>query len=310
MLEELDLMVELVAPSNNLPMLRAAIAGGADALYAPLTGKLAIRTGRDFFSLDELREIIDLVHRAGKKVYAVTNGRIDENERQEYYTLSQTLADIGADGLVVGSLALVNYISQEIKPHYPAFKVIISSTLGAVSGEDAEFFRSLGADRIIIPRLHSIDDLIAYRKETQAELELFTHGLICPVMEGQPCTIPSLCYEEEADPYSCLPRFLEKGQKVQPPCTFYQTSDGKNFWKPTIQCDISLLDKIVAIGIDSIKVIPIGKTTEDSESVVRIWREALDRALQGKITTKQRNEEKIANGSPLTVDFYIRERCV
>lgn len=303
-------MVELVAPSNNLPMLRAAIAGGADALYVPLTGRLAIRTGRDFFSLDELGEIIELIHRAGKKVYAVANGRIDEPERQEYYDLSQTIADMGADGLVVGSLALVNHISQKIKVHYPVFKIIISSTLGAVCGEDAEFFRLLGADRIIIPRLHSLDDLAAYRKKTQAELELFVHGLICPVMEGQPCSIPSLCYGDKADLYSCLPRSLRKGQKVQPPCTFYRTSNGKSFWKPTIQCDIPLLDKIVAIGIDSIKVIPIGKTAEDSERIVRIWREALDGALQGKITTKQRNEEEIVNGSPLAVDFWIRERCV
>lgn len=301
--------MELVAPSNNLAMLRAAIAGGADALYAPLTGKLAIRTGRDFFSLDELGEIIDLVHRAGKKIYAVTNGRIDEFELQEYYNLSQTIADMGADGLVVGSLALVNHISQKIKGHYPAFKIIISSTLGAVCGEDAEFFRSLGADRIIIPRLHSLADLAVYRKKTQAELELFTHGLICPVMEGQPCAIPTLCYGDEADLYSCLPRALGKDRKARPPCTLYQAADGENFWNPTIQCDISLLDKIVTIGVDSIKVIPIGKTVEDSETVVRVWREALDSALLGRRTGRQRDEEEIANCSPLKVDFRIRERC-
>ena len=301
-------MVELVTPSNSFSMLQAALAGGSDAFYVPLTGKLAIRMGRDFFSLDELGKIIDFVHRAGKKVYPVTNGRIDENEREEYYELSETIANMGADGLVVGSVALLNHISRNIKPYYPAFKIITSSTLGAMSGEDAEFFRSLGADRIIIPRLHSLDDIVDYRKKTEAELELFAHGFICPVMEGQPCSVPTLCYGENEDPYTCLPRSLEKGQKGSSPCSFYKASDGKEFWKPLIQSDISLLNRIVEIGIDSIKVIPIGKTPEDSAKITNIWREALDCALEGK--TIHGIETQIADCSPLAVDFHLRRKCV
>ena len=235
-------MVELVAPSNNLPMLRAAVENGADAVYVPLTGKLSIRTWREFFSLDELGEIIGFVHQAGKKVYPVANGRIDQPQLQDFYNLSETIAGMGADGLVVGSLALVDHITQKIKPQNPGFKTIISSTLGAVSGEDAEFWRSVGADRVIIPRLHSMDEVAAYRKKTEVELELFTHGMICPVMEGQPCTIPTLCYGDDEDPYTCLPRSLEKGQKAPPPCCLYKTANGEVFWTPTIQSDISLLE--------------------------------------------------------------------
>ncbi len=302
-------MVELVAPSNNLPMLKAALAGGADAVYVPLTGKLAIRTWREFFSQDELAEIIDLVHRAGKKVYPVANGRIEEGELKEYFNLSQTLADMGADGLVVGSLALLTHISTTIKPKNPAYKIIISSTLGAVSGEDAEFFRSLGADRVIIPRLHSMDDVADYREKTEAELELFTHGMICPVMEGQPCSIPTLYHGKDEDYHTCLPRSLDKGQKSPPPCTFYKNAHGEPFWKPTLQSDITLLDEIVAAGIDSIKVIPIGKTPQDSETVIRIWREALDRALDNKKIDTQTAESEIAKCSPLTVNFHIRGNC-
>ncbi len=302
-------MVELVAPSNNLPMLKTALAGGADAVYVPITGKLAIRTWRDFFSLDELEEIISFVHQAGKKIYPVANGRIEETELAEYYNLSQTLADMGADGLVVGSLALVNHISKKIKPQNPAYKIIISSTLGAVSGEDAEFFRSMGADRVIIPRLHRLDDVADYRKKTDAELELFTHGMICPVMEGQPCSIPTLYHGKDEDYHSCLPRSMDKGHKTPPPCTFYKTSAEEPFWEPTLQSDITLLDQIVATGINSVKVIPIGKTPQDSENIIRIWREALDSALDNKKIDIQTAESEIANCSPLTVNFHIRENC-
>lgn len=290
-------------------MLKAALAGGADAVYVPLTGKLAIRTWRDFFSLDELADIIDLVHQKGNKIYPVANGRIEETELAEYYKLSETLADMGADGLVVGSLALVRHIANKIKPQNPAFKIIISSTLGAVSGEDAEFWRSFGADRVIIPRLHRLDDVREYRSITDVELELFTHGMICPVMEGQTCSIPTLYHGKDEDCHSCLPRSQEKGQKTPPPCTFYKNAAGEPFWKPTLQSDITLLEEIVATGINSVKVIPIGKTPQDSETVIRIWREALDSALNKETIDTQTAESEIANCSPLAVDFNIREKC-
>lgn len=302
-------MVELVVPSNNLPILQAAVKAGADSVYAPLTGKLAIRMGRDFFALNELAEIIRFVHRAGKKVYAVTNGLIDESELNVYFGLSKIIAEMGADGLVVGSLALVNYISQEIKARHPAFKIIISSTLGAISGDDAEFFRSLGADRIIIPRLHTMDEVVEYRKKTEAELELFAHGLICPVMEGPRCAIPTLCYGADEDPYTCLPRSLEKGKKAPAPCSFYKTSQGEAFWQATIQSDISLLDRVVAAGIDSVKVIPVGKTLQDSVRIIDIWRKTLDSVLEGNPVSLQENEAEINRCSPFTVDFHIREKC-
>jgi collagenase-like PrtC family protease len=69
-----------------------------------------------------------------------------------------------------------------------------------------------------------------------------------------------------------------------------------------------VLDRIVETGINTIKVIPVGKTLPDSVTLIRIWREALDGVLEKKSLDIPAIESEIAACSPFPVDFRIRER--
>ena len=73
---------ELLSPAGSYDALRAAIEGGADAIYVGSTAFNARMRAKNF-SEDELREGIELAHTYGVKVYVAANTLIYDRELDE-----------------------------------------------------------------------------------------------------------------------------------------------------------------------------------------------------------------------------------
>jgi putative protease len=70
---------ELLAPANNLNILKYAVSYGADAVY--VGGKeFNLRSIRGNFDIDELKEGIEYAHKQGVKVYLALNSIIFESD--------------------------------------------------------------------------------------------------------------------------------------------------------------------------------------------------------------------------------------
>ena len=63
---------ELLAPAGSFEALRAAIAGGADAVYFG-GGDFNARINAKNFTNEELKQAIDMLHSCGKKAYITLN---------------------------------------------------------------------------------------------------------------------------------------------------------------------------------------------------------------------------------------------
>jgi len=285
-------------------MLRICLEQGADAVYLPLSGRLAIRLKRDFFSLPQLKPLIDYTHQQGRLVYVVINGLIREGEFEDYCTSAETLFQQGADGLVVGSVALARWIARRLKPQRPEFKIIASSSMSAISPCDANFLYRQGVDRVIIPRLHTMPQIAYYRKHAEGELEIFVHGLLCPGWEGQGCLLPLFHHPGELEHGCCLPAASPDIAKA--PCRQYQSSDQTPLWDFRVQADLAYLPQLVELGIESIKVIAVGKEIPMLAKTIAIWREALDTVLEGKKLSLPAMQQALKQVSPLPLDFSAR----
>ncbi len=295
--------MELVTAANNKQIFIAATESPADSIYLPLTGLVAIRFRQDFFSLSQLPELIDLAHRADKKVYPVINGHPHQKQLPAYQQAAKQIYDSAADGVVVGSPEIICWIKQSLNPK-AHFIIIASSSARAVCRQDIDFLSQLGADRVIISRLHSLSEIRELAHQTSAQLELFVHGLICPCWEGQDCSMPLFTYADEEIQGCCLSP-NEEGLSVA--CSKYHVEqDGTPLWAMRVQSDISLLPRIVECGVSSIKVIPPAGSIADWRRAINIWREALDGALSTEELVAGLFMEELESISPLPVDFDLR----
>src|SRR5258707_9902 len=90
---------ELLAPAGDRTCLVAAIENGADAIYFGLQGHNA-RARASNFAIDELPEIMTLLHARGVKGYVTLNTLIFPAELPGVETLVRRVTTAGVDAVI------------------------------------------------------------------------------------------------------------------------------------------------------------------------------------------------------------------
>ena len=103
--------MELLAPAGSLEKLRFALHFGADAVYAG--GELfSLRARAENFSLDDLREGIELCHDAGKRFYLAINQVIREQDLGKLREYLKSCIAAAPDALIVSDLGVISEIRK------------------------------------------------------------------------------------------------------------------------------------------------------------------------------------------------------
>ena len=109
---------ELLSPVGSMEALKAAIAGGCDAVY--LGGKaFGARNFATNFTLEELKEAVILAHTYQVKVYVTVNTLIYENEVEEFFKYITYLTSIDIDALIIQDLGMMDLIRKR----YPTLEL-------------------------------------------------------------------------------------------------------------------------------------------------------------------------------------------
>lgn len=174
-------MIELLAPAGNREKLLCALHFGADAVY--LAGKsYGLRAFADNFDLDGLKEAVELVHAAKKKVYVTVNifaHNADFVGLKEYLLYLQS---IGADGVIASDPGIISLIRKETD-----LPVHLSTQANTTNKYSAKFWTELGVKRIVLARELCLDEIKAIRDylPQSIELEAFVHGAMCISYSGR-----------------------------------------------------------------------------------------------------------------------------
>ena len=91
-------MTELLAPAGNMEALKAAIAGGCDAIYLGMQ-KFGARAYSENFDYELLKEAVDYAHLRGVKIYVTMNTIVFEAEMEDMKEQLHKLNEIGVDGV-------------------------------------------------------------------------------------------------------------------------------------------------------------------------------------------------------------------
>lgn len=261
---------ELLAPAGGLDQMLAAIAAGADAIYAGLGGFNA-RVSAHGFTDDEFARGCAVAHVHGVRVYVTLNVFVFDDELSDAVALGAHALELGADALIVADAGLACALSVAI----PGVEIHLSTQAG-VHSEGAVRLAAdeLGVERVTTARELAVDEIAALCA-TGVPIEVFCHGAICIGYSGA-CEFSALRRGRSAMRGDCTqPCRLaydlvdEAGQSVV-------AVEGDRLLCPRDYLGIAHLPELVDAGVASLKIEGRMKNPDYVFNVVRVWRRALD----------------------------------
>jgi len=230
--------VELLAPVGSKDMLKAAIIGGADAVY--LGGKhFGARRQAENFSDSNLKVAVNLSHQHGVKVYATLNILLKEQELKRAFSHLSFLESINIDAVIVQDRGLLRLIRENF-----SIPIFASTQMGIHSPEGALWAEKNGVKRIILARELHLAELEKIRNVTQVELEVFIHGAQCYAFSGQ-CLFSSILGGRSGN----------RGVCAQPCRKLYICGQEKGYLLSTADIfGVSIIPELLKMGIDGLKI--------------------------------------------------------
>lgn len=171
---------ELLAPAGNLEKLKIAIKYGADAVF--IGGKqFSLRSAASNFDLDDIKEGVDYAHKNKARVYVVVNIIFHNEDVEGLKEYLINLEKIGVDGVICADMIVIEYL----KNYTPNMEIHISTQQSITNRYAIDFYKNIGAKRIVLAREVSFEDLQSIRSFSDFELEYFVHGAMCVAYSGR-----------------------------------------------------------------------------------------------------------------------------
>ena len=275
---------ELMSPAGNWVMLRVAIENGADAVYLGV-GKLNMRAKAKNFTLEELPEVVSFCHDKKVKVYLTVNSIIMEDDQTHIDEVLTAAKTAQVDMIICWDVAVIYKCREYEIPFCVSTQASISNSTAA------KFYSDLGAERIVLARECSLEEIKKIRKETlspkRIEIETFVHGAMCIAISGR-CFLSHSIYNKSANQGDCM----------QPCRREYEVYDkrldtslliGKDYVMSAKDlCTIEFLDQFIEAGIDSFKIEGRKRSPEYVGKVTSVYRRAIDAYFEGELTEESK----------------------
>jgi len=266
---------QLLSPAGDLERLKVAFAYGADAVY--LSGKaLGMRAKARNFEIDEMNEGVKYAHSLDKKVY-VTLNIIARNEDfaniDEYFG---ELKKISPDALIISDLGIFDMARKSL----PNMELHISTQANTTNFASVNFWKNLGASRIILARELSLKEITEIKERSPGVgLETFVHGAMCMAYSGR-CLISNYMNGRDANRGGCshpcrwdYALVEEKSGAVIP---VFEDDEGTHIFSSKDLCMIEHIPELIHAGIESFKIEGRMKTVYYVAAVTKAYREAID----------------------------------
>lgn len=178
--------IEILAPAGSYESFKAAVAAGADAVYAG-GPRFGARAFADNFTDEQLLEAIDYAHLHGRKFYLTVNTLLKDEEMEMLHGYLEPLYRQGLDAVIVQDIGVLAFV----RAHFPEMDIHASTQMTITNTEGALFLKEHGAVRVVPARELALEEVRDIAKRTGLELECFVHGALCYCYSGQ-CLLSSL----------------------------------------------------------------------------------------------------------------------
>lgn len=268
---------EILSPAGDFEKLCYAVAYGADAVY--MAGqKFGMRAAAGNFEDGELRRAIRYAHDRNVKCYVTVNIMPTNDEIKALPAYLEVLQDAEADALIVADAGVIA-LARRYAPRMPLH---ISTQTSILNYEAANFWASLGAERVVLARELSLEEIAEIRAKApkSLEIEAFVHGAMCISYSGR-CLISQYMVGRDANHGACAQpcRWQYSLMEEKRPGQYFpvfEDREGTYLYNSKDLCMIDHIPDLVHAGIDSFKIEGRAKTAYYAAGITSAYRRAVD----------------------------------
>ena len=297
---------ELLAPAGNMEKCKIALRYGADAVY--LGGKMfGLRAFANNFSIEEIAEAAAYAHGLGKKVYVTVNifAHNEDLARLPDYLLE--LQQAGVDALLISDLGVWNVARQTV----PEMPLHVSTQANTSNWAAVQAWKALGAERVVLARELSLEEIREIGARTDVELEAFVHGAMCISYSGR-CLLSSYLTGRDGNRGACAQAcrweysLIEKNRSDEG-FDIEEDERGTYVMNSKDLCLIDHIPDLIEGGICSLKIEGRMKSIHYVATVVSVYRKAIDAYCNDpkkyQVTDEWRQELEKVSHRPYTKGF-------
>ncbi len=287
---------ELLAPAGSFATLVAAVNAGADAVYFGLK-EFSMRATAKNFSIKDLDKIEKICEPKGVKKYLTLNTIVYNNEIRKLERIIKQVKN-KVDAIICWDMAVINLCRKYKIPFF------ISTQASVSNAEAANFYKKLGAKRIILARelnLRQIKEIV--KSVPGIEIECFAHGALCVSVSGR-CFTSQFLFNKSANRGECLHPCRRSYIVRDDEGNELRVKNNKIFSAKDL-CTLPFIEKIKKAGIKCFKIEGRNRDARYVDVVVRTYRKALDKKLSKKEVEESLKELKKVYNKGFSSGFYL-----
>ncbi len=306
------ILPELLSPAGGLEKMRYAFAFGADAVYAGLP-RYSLRTRNNTFRLAELTTGIAEAHALSKRFYVTCNLTPHNAKLKTFIADIDPVVALGPDALIMADPGLIMLAREK----WPTLPIHLSVQANTVNYASVRFWQSAGVRRVILSREISLDEIAEIRDHCpDMELEVFVHGALCIAYSGR-CLLSGYFNHRDANQGTCTnacrwnyqvhqakgniissiadtahndqshhPQatqefLLEEGKRPDERMPIIEDEHGTYILNSKDLRAIEHIGRLLAIGVDSLKIEGRTKSAYYVARVTQAYRRAINDAAAG-----------------------------
>ncbi len=277
-MKDVSRRVELMAPLKNYKSLNVVL-GKTDAVYFGVES-LNMRMYSDNFNLGELKSIVKTCHDNNTHAYLTTNIIIYENEFPLLDKILDKAVEAEIDAVIIHDIGAIQLVKEK------GLNFHISTQANISNSRTAIFYESLGAQRLILARELSLQQIEDIKKElSKTEIETFVHGAQCTSISGRCYFSAEICQSQD---YSA-----NRGKCIQPCRRKWRVYDDQNnellydgvfFINAKDLCMIEHIPKLIEAKIDAFKIEGRMRDPIYIEETTSCYRDAIDAYYENTFT--------------------------
>ena len=283
-----------------------AVEYGADAVYLAGTD-FGMRAFAGNFAPDELRQAVEFVHGRGVRVHCTINTMPRNDEIVRLPQHLELLNDAGVDAVIVADMGAFRLAGK----YAPNCQRHISTQASISNYETACAWHDLGAQRVILARELSLEEIRTIRQNTPAELEIeaFVHGAMCVSYSGR-CLLSNYMTSRDSNRGACAQpcRYHYALMEEKRPGEYFPIEEddkGTYILNSRDMCMIDHLEDLCEVGLDSLKIEGRAKSAYYAAIVTGAYRHCLDDAFAGRAADPVwRDEVDHVSHRPYSTGFY------
>lgn len=264
---------ELVISAGSLEEMKRYIEAGADAVQIGDAAYAERLPGS--MNTEEIGKAVQYAHEHGAKVYVVINKIIDHTLLEGLGPYVQALADCGVDAIVFGDPAIWMAVRERQLP----LRLHWSAEMTTTNYMTANFWASKGSVRTLLSRELNLQEIADFKQHTVTEVQVQVHGMTNIYHSKRRLVDHYMNYQgRKLQPVREAGKIMYLIEKERPDERYpiIETEHGTHIMSSDDICMLECLDEILELGIDAFYIESLLKSLEYNETVVRMYRQAID----------------------------------